>query len=149
MTPGARCRRPAELLDAYPTLAELCSLGKKDGLEGISLARQLRDATAPRARPAITTHNRGNHAVRTEAWRYIRYADGSEELYDTRADPNEWANLAAAPEFRDVKRELAHWIPAKNAAPMAGSRHRLLTFDGGVPVWEGKPIGAGDPFPEQ
>jgi arylsulfatase A-like enzyme len=48
---------------------------------------QLKDAAAPRERPAITTHNQGNHGIRSERWRYIRYADGSEELYDMQADP--------------------------------------------------------------
>ena len=40
-----------------------------------------------------------NHGVRSERWRYIRYADGSEELYDMAADPNEWHNLAGDPEI--------------------------------------------------
>lgn len=146
---GARCGRPAELLDVYPTLAALCGLPAKDGIEGVSLGPQLTDANAPRERPAITTHNRGNHAVRTETWRYIRYADGSEELYDVRADPNEWTNLATVPEHAHVKAELARWLPASDAPPMKGSRSRLLTFDGGVPVWEGKTIGPDEPLPER
>jgi choline-sulfatase len=146
---GARCERPAELLDVYPTLAELCGLPAKEGIEGVSLAPQLKDANAPRERPAVTTHGPGNHAVRSEAWRYIRYADGSEELYDVRADPNEWTNLAASPDLAHVKNELARWLPAHDAPPMQGSRSRLLTFDGGVPVWEGRAIGAGDPLPER
>jgi arylsulfatase A-like enzyme len=146
---GARCGRPAELLDVYPTLAELCALPVEAGLEGLSLSPQLRDAAAPRERPAITTHNRDNHAVRTEAWRYVRYADGSEELYDARADPNEWTNLAAAPRHAEVKSALARWLPAASAPPMRGSAHRLLTFDDGVPVWEGTPIGPGDVFPTE
>jgi arylsulfatase A-like enzyme len=57
---------------------------------------------------------RGNHAVISEKWRYIRYHDGSEELYDRKADPNEYRNLAAGRD--DVKRELAKWIPKENAA---------------------------------
>ena len=72
VAPGARCMRPAELLDIYPTLIDLCGLPKKDGLEGISLLPQLQDAEAPRERPAITTHNHDNHGVRSENWRYIR-----------------------------------------------------------------------------
>ena len=97
---AAKCGRPAELLDLYPTLAELCGLPAKGGLEGHSLVPQLKDAKAERKWPAITTHNQDNHAVRTETWRYIRYADGSEELYDCVADPNEWTNLASDREAR-------------------------------------------------
>ena len=72
---GGRCERPAELLDIYPTLIDLCSLPAVGGLEGLSLMPQLKDSAAPRDRPAITTHNQGNHGIRTEQWRYIRYAD--------------------------------------------------------------------------
>ena len=56
---------------------------------------------------ALTTHGRNNHAVRTERWRYIRYADGSEELYDHDADPLEWKNLAGDAKYAAVKKELA------------------------------------------
>jgi hypothetical protein len=89
-------------LDINPTLVELCGLPPRDGLEGTSLVPQIQDATAPRERPAVTTHNRGNHAVRSEHWRYIRYADSSEELYDLRSDPHEWTNLAGRPEHAAV-----------------------------------------------
>lgn len=145
---GQACGRPAELLDVYPTLAELCGLPAKDGIEGVSLGPLLTDANAPRDRPAITTHGPGNHAVRTEGWRYIRYADGSEELYDVRVDPNEWTNLATVPEHAHVKGELARWLPPSDAPPMKGSRSRLLTFDGGVPVWEGEAIAPSDLLPD-
>ncbi|VTU02043.1 choline sulfatase : Arylsulfatase A family protein OS=Singulisphaera acidiphila (strain ATCC BAA-1392 / DSM 18658 / VKM B-2454 / MOB10) GN=Sinac_6946 PE=4 SV=1: Sulfatase [Gemmataceae bacterium] len=146
---GAKCGRPAELLDLYPTLAELAGLPANAAVEGQSLVPQLKDAKAARERPAVTTHNPGNHSARTEQWRYIRYADGSEELYDVVADPNEWSNLAAKPEHADLKKQLAKWMPAKSAAPLPGSAGRILTFDNGVPVWEGKPIGKDDPFPEK
>ena len=53
--------------------------------------------------------------MRTEAWRYIRYADGSEELYDEAKDPREWVNLAGKPELASVKSDLAHWLPTNNA----------------------------------
>ena len=72
--------------------------------------------------PAITTHGYQNHAVRSDAWRYIRYADGGEELYDEAKDPYEWTNLAAKPEFADAKAELAKWLPTKNVLPKKSGR---------------------------
>lgn len=147
---GGRCRRPAELLDIYPTLVELCGLTPRDDLEGHSLVPQLRDAEAPRRWPAITSHNQGNHAVRSERWRYIRYADGSEELYDLDNDPAEWTNLAGEPSRADVLAEHRRWLPKIDVPPAAGSAHRVLTYDAttGTAVWEGKPIGPDDPIPQ-
>lgn len=145
---GAVCASPAELLDLYPTLAELAGAPPKPGLEGHTLVPQLRDARAPRDFPAITTHGPGNHGVRSETHRYIRYADGSEELYEYANDPNEWTNRAGDSELSGVKAELARWIPAKNAAPAPGSKSRLIELRDGVPWWEGQPIGADEPIPD-
>jgi arylsulfatase A-like enzyme len=146
VVPGATCERPAELLDLYPTLAEVADLPPKDGLEGHSLAAQLKDAKAERMWPAITTHNQSNHAVRTERWRYIRYADGSEELYDRTTDPNEWTNLASNPKFADTKRELARWLPKGNAKAVPGSAGRVLEYRDGKVYWEGKEVKPDEPF---
>ena len=148
VTPGQVCRRPAELLDIYPTLVELCGLPPKDDLEGHSLAAQLTDAAAERKWPAITTHNQGNHAIRSENWRFIRYADGSQELYDLEHDPHEHENLAAKPQFRQTIEELSRWLPANDVGPAPGSAHRVLTLYDNTPVWEGRPIKADDPIPE-
>lgn len=137
---AGECRQPAELLDIYPTLLDLCGLPPREGLEGHTLAEQLRDASAARKWPAITTHNPDNHAVRSERYRYIRYADGSEELYDLQADPNEWVNLAMEPAFGDIKEEHRRHLPASSAPPAPGSRSRLLVKEGERWLWEGEPI---------
>ena len=47
----------------------------------------------------------------TDHWRYIRYFDGSEELYDLRKDAEEWTNIANWPEYKGIKRRLATHIP--------------------------------------
>ncbi len=147
ITSGARCDRPAELLDLYPTLTELCGLPARTGLEGHSLTPQLKDARAQRTWPAITTHGPNNHSIRTERWRYIRYADGSEELYDRAGDPNEWTNRASDPKAAEIKRELARWLPKENAPPLPGSSVRLIEIREGVPYWEGKPIAPDEKIP--
>jgi arylsulfatase A-like enzyme len=144
---GGVCRLPAELLDVYPTLAALCGLPARAEHEGHSLVPQLRDSAAPRAWPALTTQGPNNHAVRTERFRYIRYADGSEELYDMAADPNEWTNLAARPEHAATRQELARWLPSESAPPLPGGNVRLIETRDGVLYWEGKPIAPGDPIP--
>ena len=140
VTRGGRCTRPAELLDIYPTLNELCGLPAVEGLEGHSLVPQLRDPQAPRPWPAITTHNQGNHGIRSERWRYLRYANGAEELYDMKNDPNEWRNLAGDPRYRDVIQEHARWLPKVDVPAAPGSAQRVLTQTNGVWYWEGKAI---------
>ena len=149
VAPDAVCHRPAELLDIFPTLTELCELEAPQGLQGHSLVPQLKDAQAERKWPAITTHNQGNHGIRTERWRYIRYADGSEELYDMQADPNEWKNLARETEHAEVKAELARWIPEVDLPPAPGSAHRILTYNPqtGEVIWQGKPVDKTAPLP--
>ncbi len=118
--PGGRCDRTVDFMGIYPTLAELCGLPPGKEQEGTSLVSLLRDPGAKWERPAITTHGRGNHAVRTERWRYIRYADGSEELYDHDADPLEWTNLAGRPGFAKAKEELARLLPKADAPDAPG-----------------------------
>ena len=112
---GARCERTVSLLDIYPTLADLCGLPTLQAWEGVSLSPLLRDPDKPWNRPALTTHGRENHSVRSERWRFIRYADGTEELYDHETDSLEWTNLADRPEYSETKKRLAQWLPTVNA----------------------------------
>lgn len=114
--PGSVSKRPVSLVDLYPTLVELSGLPPRSDLDGLSLVPLLRDPAAPRERPALTTEMRGNHAVRSDRWRYIRYADGGEELYDHDSDPNEWTNLAGNDRFREIIATHRRWLPAKEAA---------------------------------
>jgi len=113
--PGTVCHAPVSLLDLYPTLIELCGLTERSELEGTSLLPLLEDPEAEWDQPALMTYGQGNHAIRSERWRYIRYADGSEELYDHQADPNEWYNLAGQKEMIQVMEDLRTWLPEKNA----------------------------------
>jgi arylsulfatase A-like enzyme len=144
---GARTGEPVELLDLFPTLTELAGVAAPEGLEGHSLVPQLRAPGTPRQFPAITTHGPGNHAVRDRRYRYIRYADGSDELYDLERDPNEWTNRAGDPAMAPVRERLASFMPRESARPLAGSRPRLLDYIDGVPIWEGTPIGRDEAIP--
>lgn len=145
---GGRCAEPVELLDLFPTSSEICGLPVGAQLEGHSLVPQLQNPNAPRAFPAITTHNQGNHSIRDRRWRYIRYANGSEELYDLQTDPNEWNNLANQSSYQKIQLALAESLPKVDRPPVAGSRHRILSWDGKTAVWEGQPIVDPDPSGE-
>jgi choline-sulfatase len=150
IAPGGRCTQPAELLDIYPTLIELCHLPPRTDLEGLSLQPQLTNAKAKRERPAITSHNQGNHGIRSERWRYIRYADGSEELYDLQTDPHEWTNVVGQPEHAEVIAQHRRWLPKIDLPPAPRSASRVLTYDKVTDeaVWEGKKVTRQDPIPE-
>jgi arylsulfatase A-like enzyme len=130
---AARCERPVGLIDVYPTIADLTGVAAPTGLDGVSLRPLLEDARREWDRPAITTYFRGDHAIRSERWSYIRYHDGSEELYDRRQDPQEWVNLAGEARMADVKREMAKWLPRQDAPDAApASRYR---FDPATVSW--------------
>ncbi|WP_153557043.1 sulfatase [Roseimaritima sediminicola] len=140
-----RTSQPVELLDLYPTLADLAGLPAPEGVEGLSLRPQLMNPQeAVRQRPAITTHNRGNDAVRSLHYRYIRYLDGAEELYDTRRDPHEHHNLAGDPAMADVLAEHRRWLPKDPQPPAPGSAHRILVQRGDDYIWENKKIDPDD-----
>ena len=105
--PRSMSTRAVSLVDLYPTLAELAGLEQPTNLDGASLLSLLRNPDAPRTSPALTTHQGRHHALRTDRWRYIRYVDGSEELYDHDADRMEWKNLAGDPTYEATKQQLA------------------------------------------
>ena len=112
---GGRCDRTVSLMDVFPTLTDVCGLPSKKECEGVSLRALLVNPKAKWDRPAVTTYGRENHAVRSERWRYIRYSDGTEELYDREKDPMEWKNLAGDPKLSGVKAEHGKWLPTVNA----------------------------------
>jgi arylsulfatase A-like enzyme len=107
---------PAEMLSIYPTLLDLCGLPAYDRNEGLNLV-PLMTGKGPRTNEsiAITTFGMQNHALRTSRYRYIRYEDGGEELYDHNSDPNEWFNIAGEPSNGDVINQLKGYLPAINA----------------------------------
>ena len=111
------CQRPVSLIDIYPTLIDLCGLPKRRGLDGQSLKSLLENPERKWDRPVVITYGLNNHAVQTERWRYIRYRDGGQELYDHERDPNEWTNLASIPKYSPQKTKLAKWLPSTNGEP--------------------------------
>ncbi|MBN7795662.1 sulfatase [Parahaliea mediterranea] len=125
-TKSARVASAVGLIDIFPTLVEYASLPLPAQLEGRSLMPYLlgsTSATAGNGEPVLTVHGPGNFALRNQRWRYIQYADGSEELYDHSNDSSESVNLAIPSRqtesirstldyFREkVPREYADFVP--------------------------------------
>ncbi|MCX8035863.1 MAG: sulfatase [Candidatus Sumerlaeia bacterium] len=115
-----RCDRTVDFMSIYPTLCDLCGIPIPSHVEGKSIRPLLENPSASWELPAMTTYKFKNHTVRTEGWRYIRYADGGEELYDETKDPYEWTNLADNTEYAAKKAELAKWLPKADAPDIGG-----------------------------
>ncbi|MCS7316366.1 MAG: sulfatase [Bryobacterales bacterium] len=116
------CPRTVELVDLYPTLAELCGLKPPAGLEGESLVPLLRDPRAAWNHPAYTVTLRGRifgRSVRTERYRYTEWdPEGTQvELYDHQDDPGERRNLAGEASHAAVRRQMRELLRKLPAAP--------------------------------
>jgi arylsulfatase A-like enzyme len=111
--PGV-CHRTVDYMHIYPTLCDLTGLPTPKQVEGPNIRNPLAHPDAAWERPAVMTWLFQNHAIRSEDWRYIRYANGDEELYHNSVDPLEWTNLAKKPEYADQKAALAKWLPTVN-----------------------------------
>jgi arylsulfatase A-like enzyme len=108
---GRRTRALAELVDLYPTLADLAGLPAPDYLEGVSLAPVLADPARVVKDAAFTQVRRGElngYTIRTDRWRYTSWDEGrqGEQLYDMAADPGETTNLASDPKWAATVAEL-------------------------------------------
>lgn len=138
--PGQRSYAGVDTLDLFPTLLELCGLPApaSQKLDGTSLVPLLKNPGLKWERPALTTFGQGNHAARDQRWRYVRWSDGSEELYDHQSDSHEWHNLASQPEHTAVKQRLAAHMPAaKDELPGAKTDHAspVRLTKKGEPLW--------------
>ena len=105
---GTSCDRPVDLRAVYRTVSELAEPPMLDCVESKSIAHLLADPLDEWATPAIITHGFNNHAVRTEKWRFMCYANGDEEWYDDENDPYEWKHLAGDAEFAKVKKRTCY-----------------------------------------
>ncbi|MGE4490117.1 MAG: sulfatase-like hydrolase/transferase [Kiritimatiellales bacterium] len=109
---GSQCSATVSLLDLYPTFNELCGLSSvPQDLDGRSLVPLLESSQADWLRPSLTTREQDNYSIRSDQWRYIRYYDGTDELYDHAQDPYEWTNLVSNSEYSSVRDDLLPWLP--------------------------------------
>lgn len=116
--PGALCELPVDYSVMFPTMCDITGTPPPGHLEGMSIRPLLINPDASWDGVAVTTHGYMNHAVRTDRWRYIRYANGEEELYDHSKDEFEYRNLAMVPEYNNVKAQLARHLPEVNKPPL-------------------------------
>ncbi|MCH2226443.1 MAG: sulfatase [Candidatus Caenarcaniphilales bacterium] len=106
------------LLDVFPTIIDFLGLPKLDQLEGNSLMPIMFASNADWDNHALTTMDYKNHSVRGIRWRYTRYKDGSEELYDKKFDQREFYNLAENKSLKQVKKRLKKFLPEDNHKPI-------------------------------
>ncbi len=124
---GRASSRPVELVDLYPTLADLAGLTPPQHLEGVSLRRLLDDPQARWNRAAYTQVQRRadpGHSVRTERWRYTEWAFAAkgEELYDHDSDPQELHNLAGDAKYADVVARMKTLLKQVHPGPVLGGK---------------------------
>ncbi len=136
---GAKVDATVSLIDMYPTLVDMCGLPKPEQhLEGASLAAPLADPATAQDRDVFLPHmHPGEFAVMNRNWRYIRYGDDGEELYDLKADPNEWDNLAGDPAFESEKAKLRGVAPGIFAEPIKDlNARKSLVIESDTFRWE-------------
>jgi iduronate 2-sulfatase len=104
---GVAARGLAELVDLYPTLADLAGLKSRSPVDGVSLAPILRDPAAS-VKDAAFTQVRNGYSVRTDRWRYTEWDEGKQgaQLYDMEKDPGETTNLATDAQHAATVKEL-------------------------------------------
>jgi len=129
-------RNPSEsmatvsLIDIFPTLVEYCGVeAPQHKLDGRSLLPLLTDPDLQWDYPSFTSYGIEYSSVRNERYRYLRYPDGTEELYDHNSDPREMNNIAENPDTEAVKEELARYIPTDWAPSLGGRLEVARDFD--------------------
>ncbi|BCX49242.1 iduronate-2-sulfatase [Haloferula helveola] len=110
--PGRVTERCVSLQDLYPTLLDLCGIPRPAHVDGKSLVPVLKNPDVDWRSTAISYLYDQYASIRTEQFRYIRYKDGQQELYDHRKDPHEWKNEVGNPEYAEALEMLNSELPA-------------------------------------
>ncbi len=130
-TNGQKTDAPVSLLDIFPTIVDWAQLPPPGHqLDGKSLIPLLENLAHNYSKPNLITLGRHNQAVRDKRWKYIRYIDGGEELYDLLNDPYEWHNLASVDRHAEIKKQLAAHLPAENVAALNSDQQLPLQLSG-------------------
>lgn len=108
---GKKNGSPVNLVDIFPTLVTQCGFTSEIPFDGNDLSPILIDPLTKWPHASVTEFGPGNASARDERWRYIRYADGTEELYDHLSDPHEWDNLSHDVSYQSIKDRLKTFLP--------------------------------------
>lgn len=136
VTPPTKNAEVVSLLDLYPTLVDLCGLPVSKRLEGQSLVPMFSDPKLSRAKPVLNSWYYGNLAIRSNRYRYIRYRDGTEELYDHQTDPGEHKNLIGNSGVESIVAEHKKWLPSKPSLPAGTKTWKPDNLDKRIQSWE-------------
>ncbi len=127
---GATSDAAVGLIDMFPTLVALAKLPTTQQFDGKSLLPLINDPTTKWEHAVVSTWMPNNHCVIKDHWRYIRYKEGTEEMYDMRNDQAQFTNLANDPKFTNLKKELAAFLPIQNAPLVQIPREKKAKGDG-------------------
>ncbi len=131
------CQTPVSLIDIYPTLVEACNLpAVENQLAGNSLMPLLQNTSATWDIASISTYLPGNFVIHQNQWNYIRYANGSHELYNIDIDENEFTNLAGKPEYKHMVDSLAKFLPTSWYTGVSEETVSSVSEDISMPHWE-------------
>ena len=136
---GKKSDVTVSLIDMYPTFVEMCGLAKpRQALEGKSIVSNLKRPDEAKDRNVYLPHmNPGEYAVINQNWRYIKYGEDGEELYDLKRDPNEWNNLAGVEKYEAIKVEMRKSAPNRFAEPEQNYNARKdLSINGETYQWK-------------
>jgi arylsulfatase A-like enzyme len=137
-----RVESTAGLIDLYPTLMELCQLPKQHKMDGKSLVPELMHTSYQDRDLFIPYHEIGSYSVVNDNYRYIYYAEGTEEFYNTKEDYNEWNNLVGKDKYRATIDKMKQVVPKEFRKPATPKKSLKLIFEEEGYHWESK---NGDP----
>lgn len=98
-----------ELVDIYPTVCELLGVRTPKEVQGTSLVPILKDPKT-RVKEVSLTLDKSGRGLRATDWAYMRYKDGTEELYDMVNDPGQFTNVVDREELSGKKLEMSELL---------------------------------------